>query len=774
MLQNLASQIKERYNPLSISVDVDLIAGSNDLNIEDLEIDNVSQLPVQHKLIRRWFENTNITKKELDKIIRIHTELFTTIVTDDIGSMGNNWAVKKINFSNAFSYGEDNSVDFEALNGLVGIFSPNASGKSALLTTIMTGIFNMSDRVSRNNIGDLINKQKEQADIELYFSVDNREFVLRRQVTRQKKDRERGLSTVNLWEIMAGEEIALSGEATKNETERIIRSLVGNYMDHSMTTFGMQGKLTDFIDECDAGRIQYLSKFLGLDIVEAIYLAVKGECDGLKRLIKQYKEHDFKSIYKGYVETRDNTQKELDKGHKLKERISAECSSIKTRISDLNKLLKNIDSGVIDPEEIKLQIYKTDKRIEELVHKEAELSVEIGKTKTTSRKVFRQLKKFDIEKLKAQMEEYQAKITEIGTLKNKSLLLKKDISSAKRLTENLKKHDWFETDPNCKKCVFLSDAFQSKNSLENLNIEYDTIIKEMNGLSSDIEGLKESAFEHEKANNLDKELSGLEYQYKMSLVQRDKIKASIKNCKLTRNNQKALLDQYNNNEAAIKHNEGIKNEITKLEASSKDFEKKLTKLDRAISEQNVALGGIKQKIEDLGNSIQQLNDIEESFRLASMLKDALSKDGIQLQIIKKVVPRINMEIRKILSNVTEFDIAIEVDDETRDIEIYINDGSSKRQIDLGSGMEKTIGAIAIRAALANVSLIPRCNLFVIDEGFGTLDSDNLNSMNMFLGQLKSMFKIVLIISHVDYLQDIIDYNISINKDEEGFSQIDIK
>ena len=32
-----------------------------------------------------------------------------------------------------FSYGEDNVVDFTKLNGIIGLFAPNASGKSALL-----------------------------------------------------------------------------------------------------------------------------------------------------------------------------------------------------------------------------------------------------------------------------------------------------------------------------------------------------------------------------------------------------------------------------------------------------------------------------------------------------------------------------------------------------------------------------------------------------------------------------------------------------------------
>ena len=47
-------------------------------------------------------------------------------------------------------------------------------------------------------------------------------------------------------------------------------------------------------------------------------------------------------------------------------------------------------------------------------------------------------------------------------------------------------------------------------------------------------------------------------------------------------------------------------------------------------------------------------------------------------------------------------------------------------LELTSGMEKFISSLAIRVALINVSNLPRPNFLAIDEGFGTLDSENLN------------------------------------------------
>ena len=119
--------------------------------------------------------------------------------------------------------------------------------------------------------------------------------------------------------------------------------------------------------------------------------------------------------------------------------------------------------------------------------------------------------------------------------------------------------------------------------------------------------------------------------------------------------------------------------------------------------------------------------------------EAFGSDGIPLMIMNRAVPIINNEIKKVLSNITNFEVFLEVDTEAHDLSIFIDDGNSRRRIELGSGMEKTLTALTVRSALSSISLLPTCRLFVIDEGFGTLDSENINHMNQLLGYLKGKF-----------------------------------
>ena len=95
--------------------------------------------------------------------------------------------------------------------------------------------------------------------------------------------------------------------------------------------------------------------------------------------------------------------------------------------------------------------------------------------------------------------------------------------------------------------------------------------------------------------------------------------------------------------------------------------------------------------------------------------------------------------------------------------VYINYGDSRRIIECCSGMEKMMASIATRVALTNVSALPKANMLIIDEGFGALDSTNVEACSRFLESLKKWFHCVLIISHVDAIKDSVDNFVEISR-----------
>ena len=88
-------------------------------------------------------------------------------------------------------------------------------------------------------------------------------------------------------------------------------------------------------------------------------------------------------------------------------------------------------------------------------------------------------------------------------------------------------------------------------------------------------------------------------------------------------------------------------------------------------------------------------------------------------------------------------------------------------------MERFILSIAIRSSLIRLSGLPKPNFLAIDEGFGVLDSDKLNSIYILFEYLKTHFDFVLCISHNSEMKDYTDQLIHINK-VNGKSKITLK
>lgn len=141
---------------------------------------------------------------------------------------------------------------------------------------------------------------------------------------------------------------------------------------------------------------------------------------------------------------------------------------------------------------------------------------------------------------------------------------------------------------------------------------------------------------------------------------------------------------------------------------------------------------------------------------------AVNRDGVPYDLITSAVPYIEQEINNILSQLVDFHLMLEMDG--KNINCYIvYDQDNFWPIELTSGMEKFISSLAIRTALINISSLPRPNFLAIDEGFGVLDSNNLNSMFNLFDYLKTQFSFMLVISHIDSMRDVVDHLIEIVK-----------
>jgi len=76
-------------------------------------------------------------------------------------------------------------------------------------------------------------------------------------------------------------------------------------------------------------------------------------------------------------------------------------------------------------------------------------------------------------------------------------------------------------------------------------------------------------------------------------------------------------------------------------------------------------------------------------------------------------------------------------------------------------------------ALSNNTNLSRGNFLMIDEGFSTLDAEHLADVSNVLKAMSYYFDKIFIISHLEFINDIVDERIIITRDESGISQINM-
>lgn len=776
----IESHIISKYKPSYLTIEINHTKEINKANISDVHIENVVDLNVQKKILKEYLQSfPNMESDAIEEVMQVHESMYNNFTTNEFDHYkGLNWDIKRMKFSNVFSYGEDNVINFDKLRGLTGIFSANASGKSSLLYTILTAFFNMSTRASRGNIVDVINKNKDIANIEVEFFIDNKEYLIRREIKRTKKDPNRAKNTIEFYEVVGGELNNIMGTANTNATEKQIRGMLGSFEEHAMTTFSQQFDATSFIDYNQSSRKELLSKFLGLDIIENLYQSVKEETSALRRTLTEYKKYDYKIIEKEYEDKEDRLQSELIELGEKKEKLYYNLKEKNDKINKLHTQLKNTEGIDLDIEELNDELEYCDSEIENINNDIKTHHNTIEDTTSKLEDLEEEKKTLQpLEVIEKKRDEYNFLLSKGMKLENDITNLQKEINTSKRSVEILNMHDWFEKESVCSKCSFLQDAFSSKENLIQLEDQAKVIREPLSEITNkleeyDGENLDDLLEKHQKVSfsiqsseqylqNVESQLST--YEDRLSLLEEKKTVI------------KDNINRYNINEHNIKINKDIQKDIDSLRVEVTEIESYIkNNIDNEINSKNIEYGQTHQQLMELSETIEKVEKIENKYNTYNILKNALSNNGIPLLIMSKVIPIINEEIRKILSKMSNFDVMIEVDSIEQDLHIFIEDNISKRKVELGSGMEKTVAALAIRAALANISLLPICNLFIVDEGFGTLDAENLIEINELLQYLKTRFNNVMIISHIDVMKDVTDNIVSIEKDEYGYSSIRIE
>jgi len=240
---------------------------------------------------------------------------------------------------------------------------------------------------------------------------------------------------------------------------------------------------------------------------------------------------------------------------------------------------------------------------------------------------------------------------------------------------------------------------------------------------------------------------------------------------LTKEIEELELEQksYEDNKEAIENLESMLSKKASIEAKLQTTKRTLAKCEKDRLDFYKQTGSIEEKIKNLEELSEQLEQYRSEYSAYDLYMQCMHSNGIAFDVIKKKLPVINEEISKTIANIVDFNIFFEVDGGK--FEIYIKHPKhDPRPLEMGSGAEKTIAAMAIRMALLTVSSMPKGNIFILDEPGTALDEENMEGFIRILELIKVNFKTVLLISHLDSLKDCVDMQIVIDK-KDGYAHV---
>ena len=730
-------------------------------------VGNVKDVTFQNQLIRDYLESQFLLDNEdLDKISEFNVDINSRV--DDSKSAENIiWTPVQFEFSNMFSYGENNLIRFENAQGIMGIFAPNASGKSSLFDAISFCIF---DKTSRTFLAkNILNNRKTQFECKLQFQIHEIDYYIHRKAKLVNKGTAVKVD-VDFWKEEDGIITSLNGEQ-RRDTNHIIQQYLGTYDDFVLTSLSLQGNNALFIDKSQSERKDILAQFIGVDIFDKLYNEAYEENRDNATLIKKFKRDDFTTTLAN-VETKlsDKTteyQGVQQEVNDLKETIETQ----NTELLSLSGQLVQLNSDLDDIKTLESKLKTLQSKKEELETQQGLQQAKLIGLEETQIELEEKLDGYDEEDILQQFQLYGKLNDELRELTNEIEKIEIKEQSLEERIAHVKSHKY---NPECEICMENSEGFITakmslQSELSQLVNNKAIVVRTRDNVVSQINTLKgyetihqEMLSTQQKEANISKEISTIHNTISSSETLEVRINNDIQQ-------QEKLIEEYYKNEEQIEINRQLNSQIRVIKSELNSTKSELNKKDRVLLKLNGEVSTLKSEKDTIRKRIKEVEKLEEQFKLYEFYLNALSRDGVSYELISKALPMIEGEVNNILAQIVEFGMQLEMDG--KNINAYIVYDDQRWSLEMCSGMEKFISGLAIRIALINVCNLPRPNFLVIDEGFGTLDSENLTSLYMLFSYLKTQFDFVMVISHIDSMRDVVDSLLEVNKDPDGFSHI---
>jgi len=737
-IKSVKQYFQKKYNSTNINVITKVKTTEDTQQTIDVSV-NIMDKNYQKELIKSLLES-KAQDQYYDQVMGIDSAVENRMLANEVEvTPFKRWYIKKIEFSNFLSYGENQVIDFDKCNGITVVESdpPNFGGKTVLTVDLLLFLFfNTTTKTQKaeeifNRFTD-INKVSVKGDI----VIDGEEYVIARQIERKKsKAGEWNVKTeLEFFKKLADGQLQNFTGEQRRETENFMKTSIGSMDDFLMTIVTTASNLEDLLDAKPTARGQVLSRFLGLEFL-------KNKEETGKEIYSEFSKGMMSNVYNTESLKQDN------------ETSTEEIQRLKNEITDANTKITDVDLRLqkgqdykdnllkskyadIDQELIVLNPIKLQGDITDFESASERIKGQINEVKVVEPKDFYHEDKHDAVK-----EVIKSRFAELVTSENK----------VEEIEDLIGKYgDGIQ----CEHCgIKLMEAELTKKKIDQLD-GYKKLVKEFKTEISDYEK-KEQSF-----TQLKKDFD----EYERNKLIREKYELSLESNELKLGQAKDKLKRYEEVQDKIKKNNEVDAQLVKAGLRIDELINEKRGYERVQATNQNQIENLNARIEKNNGVILKIAEEFEREKIYKIYVDVFGKNGITKVIMKTMMPLINSELQRLLQDSCFFNLEIRINDKNEVDFIMIDNGTGiEKPMTAGSGYEKTIGALAIRAVLSKVCSLPKPNISVYDETWGKVSNENLEMVGDFFMKLKDYFEKIFVISHNPLISNWADNVVRINK-----------
>lgn len=726
-----------------------------------LNYNNINDPEYQNYLIDKYASKQLGCDKDMINSIKEINRDTNKLVPDDAQEdlLGVVWKPIKFEFSNMFTYGEDNVLDMSNMSGLLGIFAKNAYGKSSIFSSLVYCMFDKCSRTSKAS--DVINNKSDHFTCHLEFSLDGKSYHVERRGRRLKSGNVKVDVDFYFLDSLKNK-VFLNGKQ-RSETNKIIREYIGEYDDFILTSMLLQDDFSDFIRSTQKNRKTTLSRFSNLGVFEKLYGIASAQIKESSITIKSLEKKNLEDAKVASSEKIVELRERLEQLNSYKKDLKESLLEVSSELDEHNSMYNPIEMSYKSATDLLDLKNKLSTQIENILISLANQKEEYERKKRRLSSQVEQLSSVDISEVHRLSNEISSKKSEINEVNNKINLIKLNLNNIDSKLDKLKTHEY---DPDCDYCVqnpFVRDANKALSKRPKIESELNTLQGTRKSLRSALIALEKSFNDVSWALDLSSATNLLEMEVKSDKSRVESLESKLIVAEDRARTVDAAIQDMKQYEDIIAQNEVILKNIEKVKAKKNNIQSKIDQVDINILNTSNLLSVQEERYSRYVEDLDELRGLNERFLAYKNYLEVVKYDGLPTFLIGELLPVLEKEVNSILSTMVQFTLSFELDS-SKNVRCYVSYGDNSRwSIEMGSGMEKFVSSLAIRVALIKNSNIPRPNFLGVDEGFGSLDSENVASIGRLFDFLRTQFDFILCISHVTDMRDMVDGFLDIHR-----------